>query len=73
MIAVLRWTDGFGHDTYVEAIYPTLEQAKQYYKTGDRWVEFDFGIVEFDWYFANEFTEIRQKHRKKRKKKILDK
>lgn len=34
MIAVLRWTDGFGHDTYVKAIYPTLEQAKQYFSEG---------------------------------------
>ena len=59
MIAVLRWTDGFGNDTYVRAIYPTLEQAKQYFLEGDRWVE-------FDWYEANEFREI--KHRKKKKK-----
>ena len=69
MIAVLRWTDGFGHDTYVKAIYPTLEQAKQYFSEGDRWVEFNYGLVDFDWYEANEFREI--KHKKK--KKSLDK
>jgi len=67
MIAVLRWTDGFGNDTYVRAIYPTLEQAKQYFLEGDRWVEFNYGLVDFDWYYANEFREI--KHRKKKKKK----
>ena len=66
MIAVLGWTDGFGHDTYVRAIYPTLEQAKQYFTNGDRWVEFDYGRVNFDWYDANEFRNI--KHKKKKKK-----
>lgn len=66
MIAVLGWTDGFGHDTYVRAIYPTLEQAKQYFTDGDRWVEFDYGKVNFDWYDANEFRNI--KHKKKKKK-----
>lgn len=65
MIAVLRWTDGFGNDTYVKAIYPTLEKAKQYCSEGDRWVEFDYGKVDFDWYDANEFKEL--KHRKKKK------
>lgn len=52
MIAVLRWTDGY---TYVKAIYPTLEQAKQYFSKGDRWVEFNYGLVDFDWYEANKF------------------
>lgn len=65
MIAVLGWTDGFGNDTYVKAIYPTLEKAKQYYSEGDRWVEFDYGKVDFDWYDANEFIGL--KHRKKQK------
>lgn len=68
MIAVLGWTDGFGHDTYVRAIYPTLEQAKQYFTNGDRWVEFDYGRVNFDWYDANEFRNIKHKKRKKKNK-----
>ena len=51
---------------YVKAIYPTLEQAKQYFSEGDRWVEFNYGLVDFDWYEANEFREI--KHKKKKKK-----
>lgn len=65
MIAVLRWCDGFGNDTYVKAIYPTLEEAKQHFEEGDRWVEFDYGLVEFEWYEANEFKE--KKYRKRRK------
>ena len=68
MIAVLGWTDGFGHDTYVRAIYPTLEQAKQYFTDGDRWVEFDYGRVNFDWYDANEFKNIKHKKKKKKRK-----
>ena len=70
MIAVLRWKDGFGHDTDVKAIYPTLEQAKQYFSEGDRWVEFNYGLVDFDWYGANEFREIKHKKRKKSLDKI---
>ena len=46
MIAILGWTDGFGNDTYVWGIYPTLEIAKRYAKKELRWVEFDFGEVE---------------------------
>ena len=62
MIAILGWTDGFGNDTYVWGIYPTLEIAKRYAKKELRWVE-------FDWYFANEFRN--EKHKpKKRKEKI---
>ena len=47
MIAILGWTDGFGNDTYVWGIYPTLEIAKRYAKKELRWVEFDFGEVEY--------------------------
>ena len=62
MIAILGWTDGFGNDTYVWGIYPTLEIAKRYAKKELRWVE-------FDWYDANEFRN--EKHKpKKRKEKI---
>ena len=66
MIAILGWTDGFGNDTYVIGIYPTLEQAKRHYQKGDRWVEFEFGNVEFDWYEANEFRN--EKHKPKKRK-----
>lgn len=66
MIAVLGWTDGFGNDTYVKGIYPTLEEAKKHCSENDRWDEFDFGPIEFDWYEANEFREIKHKKRKKK-------
>lgn len=66
MIAILKWTDGFGNDTYVDAIYPTLEEAKLHFSEGARWVEFDYGLVDFDWYDANEFREL--KHQKRKKK-----
>ena len=69
MIAILGWTDGFENDTYVWGIYPTLEIAKRYAKKELRWVEFDFGEVEFDWYDANEFRNEKHKS-KKRKEKI---
>lgn len=72
MIAVLSWIDGFGHDTYVKAIYPTLEEAKQCFSEGDRWVEFDYGLVDFYWYEANDFKE-EIKHKKRRRKKTIDK
>ena len=70
MIAVLGWTDGFGNDTYVWGIYPTLEMAKQYAnEKGLCWVEFDFGEVDFNWYEANEFRNEKHKPKKKKKKK----
>ena len=68
MIAILGWTDGFGNDTYVWGIYPTLEVAKRYAKEGLRWVKFDFGEVDFDWYAANEFKNEKHKSRKKKKR-----
>ena len=67
MIAVLGWIDGFGHDTEVKGIYPTLEEAKLYASEDDRWEEFDYGFVNFDWYEANDDFNI--KKRKKRKYK----
>ena len=63
MIAVLDYVDGFGNDTYVSAIFSTLEEAKSYalekssngfFKT--RWQDFNFGEVDFDYYEANSFT-----------------
>ena len=52
MIAVLDFVDGFGHDTEVVGIFPTLEAAKRYYTHNFRYQEFDFGKVCFDLYEA---------------------
>lgn len=54
MIAVLGWVDGFGNDTQVYGIYPTLEEAKANVGEGFRYKEFDFGEVDFDFYEAKE-------------------
>lgn len=53
MIAVLAFVDGFGHDTEVIGIFPTLEIAKRYYKRNFQYQEFDFGQVSFDIYDAS--------------------
>lgn len=50
MVAVLSYVDGFGHDTEIDAIYPTLEIAKQHYFNNFRYQEFEFGKVTFDIY-----------------------
>ena len=42
MIAVLEFVDGFGHDTEVVAIYPTLEIAKKSIGHNFRYQEFEF-------------------------------
>ena len=57
MFAVLEWVDGFGNDTRVAGIYPTLDEAIVY-DENDRWIEFEFGEVNFDWYEANKFEHI---------------
>ena len=54
MIAVLGFVDGFGHDTEVIGIYPTLEIDKNYYSHKFFYQEFDFGKVKFDLYDAKE-------------------
>lgn len=64
MIAVLDFVDGFGHDTDVVGIFPTLEIAKNHYTHNFFYQEFDFGKVEFDIYDAKEA------YPKKNKKKI---
>ncbi len=70
MIAVLGWCDGFGNDGYVKAICSTYEKAKEFHdKENDRWVEFNFGKVDFDWYEANEFRNEKHKSKKGRKNK----
>ena len=63
MIAVLSWCDGFGNDTFIRGIYPSLQEAK--HEEEDRWVEFQYGEVEFDWYEANKFKESKKKKRKR--------
>ena len=52
MVAVLVYVDGFGNDTQVDAIYPTLEIAKQHYSENFRYQEFEFGEVAFAIYDA---------------------
>ena len=64
MIAVLSYVDGFGNDTYVEAIYPTLEIAKQHYSKTFRYQEFEFGTVSFDIYNAKIAYPKKNKERK---------
>ena len=63
MIAVLSYVDGFGNDTYVEAIYPTLEIAKQHCSKNFRYQEFEFGTVSFDIYDAKEAKPKKKKRR----------
>ena len=62
MIAVLVY--GFGNDTQVDAIYPTLEIAKQHYSENFRYQEFEFGEVTFDIYDAKVAYPNRRKRRK---------
>ena len=64
MIAVLKFVDGFGHDTEVVGIFPTLESAKRYYNHNFRYQEFDFGEVGFDIYDAKEAYPKKRKGNK---------
>ena len=64
MIAVLGFVDGFGHDTEVIGIFPTLEIAKNYYSNNFRYQEFEFGKVSFDIYDAKEAYPAKKKKRK---------
>lgn len=68
MIAVLSYVDGFGNDTYVEGIYPTLEIAKQHYSENFRYQEFEFGKVTFDIYDAKEAYPKKRKKKKDNKR-----
>ena len=61
MIALLTWVDGFGADTQVRGIFPTLKAAKRYAEKGDKYVEFDFGLVEFDIYEAKDIYPAKRK------------
>ena len=63
MIAVLSYVDGFGNDTYIEGIYPTLEIAKRHYSNNFRYQEFEFGKVTFDIYDALEAYPKKKKRR----------
>lgn len=65
MIAVLEFVDGFGHDTEVVAIYPTLEIAKKHYTNNFLYQEFEFGKVAFDLYDAKEAYPQAKRKRKK--------
>ena len=63
MIAVLGFVDGFGCDTEVVGIFPTLEAAKKYYQKNFLYQEFEFGAVEFDLYEAKESHPTKKKRR----------
>jgi hypothetical protein len=63
MIAVLVSVDGFGNDTQVVGIYPTLEIAKQHHDYNFRYEEFEFGKVYFDIYDAKEAYPKKKKRR----------
>ena len=67
MIAVLEFVDGFGHDTEVVGIYPTLEAAKKYYLTNFLYQEFEFGTVQFDIYDAKEGYPTKKKRKGNKK------
>lgn len=64
MIAVLEFVDGFGHDTEVVGIFPTLDAAKRYYQKNFLYQEFEFGKVSFDLYEAKEGYPIKKKKRR---------
>ena len=64
MIAVLVYVDGFGNDTQVDAISPTLEIGKQHYGENFRYQEFELGKVTFDIYDAKVAYPKRRKRRK---------
>ena len=66
MIAVLEFVDGFGHDTEVVGIFPTLEMAKKYYNHNFLYQEFDFGKVSFDLYEAKEAYPTKKQKKKGR-------
>lgn len=66
MVAVLEFVDGFGHDTEVIGIYPTLEIAKTKFSQNFLYQEFDFGKVCFDLYEAKEaYPKVKKKKKKK--------
>lgn len=64
MVALLTWVDGFGADTAVKGIFSTLDAAKRYAEKGDRYVEFEFGLVSFDIDDAKEIYPAKKKRRK---------
>lgn len=68
MIAVLVRVDGFGYDTQIYGIFPTLESAKQHYRENFYYQEFEFGEVNFDIDEAKEasFEETLPKKKKRR-------
>ena len=71
MIAVLGWCDGFGNDTFVAGIFSNLTEAEKFATDRNskaifdsdayRWVKFNYGRVDFDWYDAHEFKKKKGK------------
>ena len=72
MIAVLDWVDGFGADTRVVGIFPSLEEArkacgpiKKNTRTELKYAEFQFGLVDWDWYEAAPLYSQNKKQKRK--------
>ena len=63
MIALLEWVDGFGMDTSVKGIFPTLDEALRYANEDDKYVEFDFGLTDFDIYDVAHFMSIEDENK----------
>ena len=60
MIAILNWSGGMCGATQVVGIFPNLSSAKEWVeinyfgrKSSLKYIEFDFGEVEFDYDEAN--------------------
>lgn len=58
MIALLTWVDGFGCDTNVKGIFSTIEEARPFMKKDDRYVYFESGLTNFDYYSADPVDEF---------------
>jgi len=71
MIAILEWVDGFGEDTDVSYIYPSLEEAMKHHSYF-KYQEFEFGErLYFDFYEAKEFDAKTFKKKRKNKYKEM--
>lgn len=72
MIVVLNWIDGFGADTRVVGIFSNLEEArkacepiKANTETELKYEEFQFGLVEWDWYEATPLYPKKKRRQRK--------
>ena len=71
MIAILEWVDGFGNDTDVRYIYPSLEEAMRHHSYF-HYQKFEIGEkLNFDIYEAEEFDAKKFKKKRKNKYKAI--